>query len=97
MGMWVRSLALLSGLGDVAVSCGVGRRRGSDPVLLWHRLVATVLIGPLAWEPPSAALKDKKTKKIKNKKVKKMSLFIIGMEEKSNWLVATLNPFLKMS
>ena len=40
----------------VAVSCGVGCRRGSDPPLLWlwHRLVATAPIGPLAWEPPYA-------------------------------------------
>ena len=38
------------------MSCGVGRRRGSDPVLLWlwRRLVATAPIGPLAWEPPYA-------------------------------------------
>ena len=41
----------------VAMSCGVGRRRGSDPALLWlwHRLAATAPIGPLAWEPPYAA------------------------------------------
>ena len=40
----------------VAVSCGVGRRHGSDPTLLWlwHRPVATAPIGPLAWEPPYA-------------------------------------------
>ena len=35
----VRSLASLSGLriwcSDVAVSCGVGRRHGWDPPLLW--------------------------------------------------------------
>ena len=45
------------GLGSgVAVSCGVGRRRGSDLVLLWlwHRPVATALIRPLAWETPHA-------------------------------------------
>ena len=38
----------------IAMSCDVGCRRGSDPVLLWlwHRLAATALIGPLAWEPP---------------------------------------------
>ena len=42
---------------DVDVSCGVGRRRGSDPALLWlwRRPVATAPIGPLAWEPPYAA------------------------------------------
>ena len=34
----------------VSVSCGEGRRHGSDPVLLWlwHRPAATVLIGPLS-------------------------------------------------
>ena len=38
------------------MSCGVGRRRGSDPMLLWlwRRLAATALIRPLAWEPPCA-------------------------------------------
>ena len=39
------------------MSCGVGRRRGSDPALLWlwHRPVAAAPIRPLAWEPPHAA------------------------------------------
>ena len=39
------------------MSCGVGHRRGSDPMLLWlwYRPVATALIRPLAWEPPYAA------------------------------------------
>ena len=39
---------------NVAVSCGVGRRRGLDPMLLWLwcRSVATAPIRPLAWEPP---------------------------------------------
>jgi len=39
------------------VSCGVGRRLGSDLVLLWLwcRLAATAPIRPLAWEPPYAA------------------------------------------
>ena len=46
------SLALISGLRiGVAVSCGVGCRRGSDPELLWLwcRPVAAALIRPLAW------------------------------------------------
>ena len=52
----------------VAMSCGVGLRRGSDPALLWlwHRLVAVAPIRPLAWEPPhamDAALKSKKKKR----------------------------------
>ena len=39
------------------MSCGVGHRCGSDLVLLWlwHRQVATALIGSLAWELPYAA------------------------------------------
>ena len=40
----------------IAVSCGVGCRRGSDPVLLWLQCkpVATAPIRPVAWEPPYA-------------------------------------------
>ena len=45
------------GESGIAVSCGVGHRHGSDPVLLWlwHRPAATARIKPLAWEPPYAA------------------------------------------
>ena len=53
-----QSLALLSGLSfGVAVSCGVGRRRGSDPALLWLwcRLAAAAPIQPVAWEFPYAS------------------------------------------
>ena len=53
------------------MSCGVGRRDGSDPALLWLRcrLTAVTPTGPLAWEPPCATgvalekTKDKKKKK----------------------------------
>ena len=51
------------------MSCGVGSRHSSDPMLLWlwQRPVATAPIQPLAWEPPyvmGAALKrPKQTKK----------------------------------
>ena len=50
------------------MSCGVGQRCGLDSALLWlwHRPVATVPIGPLAWESPyatGAAPKAKKPKK----------------------------------
>ena len=58
---------------SVAVSCGVGRRHGSDPAFLWlwRRLVATALIGPLAWEPPYAAgAVQEIAKRQKNKKTK---------------------------
>ena len=53
------------------MSCGVGRRRGSDLVWLWLwcRPVATALIRPLAWEPPYATgAAPKKTNKQTNKK-----------------------------
>ena len=49
----------------------MGRRRGSDPALLWLwcRPVAIAPIGPLAWEPLNAAgaaqEKAKRQKKIK--------------------------------
>ena len=60
----------------VAVSCGAGCRRGSDPELLWlwRRPVATAVIGPQVWEPPYAVgaaqemAKKKQTKKNKQKK-----------------------------
>ena len=32
------------------MSCGVGRRPGSDPMLSWHRPAATGQIRSLAWE-----------------------------------------------
>ena len=52
------------------MSCGVGRRRGSDLVLLglWWRPVVAAPIQPLAWEPPyaaGAALKREKTEEKK--------------------------------
>ena len=53
------------------MSCGVGCRRSSGPVLLWlwHRPVATAPIRPLASEPPyakEAALEKAKRQKKKN-------------------------------
>ena len=56
------------------MSCDVGCRCGSDPSLLWlwYRLVATVPIGPLVWEPSYAtgtALEKAKNKQT-NKKTK---------------------------
>ena len=44
LALWVKDLA------GVAMSCGIGRRRGLDPKLLWpwRRPVATVPTGPLA-------------------------------------------------
>ena len=50
------------------MSYGVGRRRGSDPMLLWLwcKLATTAPIEPLAWEPPYA--KGAALEKTKNKK-----------------------------
>ena len=50
------------------MSCGVGRRCSSDPLLLWlwWTPAAVALIQPLAWEPPyakGAALEKTKKKK----------------------------------
>ena len=41
----------------VALSCGVGCRRGWDLVFLWLwcRIAAVAPIGPLTWEPPCTA------------------------------------------
>ena len=57
---WVKDPAL----------CGVGHRRGSDPVLLWLwcRQAATVPSGPLAWEPLYSSCGLEKTKRSKKKK-----------------------------
>ena len=54
------------------MSCGIGRRHGLGPELLWqwHRQAAVAPIRPLAWEPPyamGAALKKQKNEKLKKK------------------------------
>ena len=56
------------------MSCGVGRRHGSDLALLWLwcRLATVTLIILLAWEPPhaaGAALKGQKKQKTKQNKI----------------------------
>ena len=61
------------------MSCGVGRRCGLDLVLLWLwcRPAATVLIGPLAWEPPRAvSVALKKTPKKRRKEKKRLDTLI---------------------
>ena len=59
------------------MSCGVGRRLGSDLVLLWlcHRPAATALIRPLAWQPPYATRAALKGQKTKDKKKKTENLY----------------------
>ena len=61
------------------MSCGVGRRRSSDPTLLWLwcSRAATAPTGPLAWEPPYAAgvaLKSEKDQKEKKRKKREIQL-----------------------
>ena len=60
------------------MSCGVGRRCGSDPSLLclWRRPAVTAPIQPLAWEPPyaaGAALENEKRQKDKKNPTNKSS------------------------
>ena len=57
------------------MSCGVGRRHGSDPewlwLWLWCRLAAAAPSGPLAWEPLYAAgVALEKAKRQKKKTLK---------------------------
>ena len=57
------------------MSCGIGRRCGSDLVLLWpwRRPAATAPIRPLAWAPPYAAGAALKREREREKKKKRMS------------------------
>ena len=71
------------------MSCGVGRRRGSDHELLWLwcRPAATTPIRPLAWESPyavGAALE--KTKR--QKKKKNQFLYLLAYP----WTSASVSP-----
>ena len=71
---WACSVGQGSG---VAVSCGIGRRQGSDLALLWlwHSPAAAASIRSLAWELPYASgvaliRQNKQTIKDKLKPVK---------------------------
>ena len=57
------------------MSCGVGRRRGLDPALLWlwRRPAATAPSRPLAWEPQKAKGAAQRKRKKKKKKKKKLN------------------------
>ena len=62
------------------MSCGVGRRQGLDPVLLWlwWRLAAVALIQSLAWELPYAMGVALKKKKEGRKEMGLLKLHFIG-------------------
>ena len=70
------------------MSCGVGRRCGSDSALLqlWRMPAAVAPIRPLAWEPPYAAgsgpRKGKKTNKQTNKKTTNKENILLNV---SSW------------
>ena len=50
------------------MSCGVGHRHGSDPLLLGCG-AAVASVRPLAWEPPYAAVAALKRQKKKKKRL----------------------------
>ena len=64
------------------MSCGVGRRHDSDPVLLllwlWRRPAAAALIQPLAWELSCTADSDLKKKKKKRQWDKLLTVTVPG-------------------
>ena len=71
------------------MSCGVGRRRGSDLALLWlWRRPAATAPKPLAWEPPYAVCaaleKDQKKRKKKKKRDKSTSLDVKVLAQRAN-------------
>ena len=80
MRLWVRSLALLGGLGiQHCCELWLGHRRGWDLALLWLwcRPAAVAPIRPLAREPPYAAgeaLKRQRTKKERSWRKKEFAL-----------------------
>ena len=64
------------------MSCGVGRRCGSELVLLW--LAAAAPIQPLAWELPytaSVALKRKKKKEKRISGILFLAWYLVSLDE----------------
>ena len=62
------------------MSCGVGCRCGSDPVLLWlwHGWATAAPVGSLAWEPPSASgAAQEKAKRQKKKEAVNFSKGVV--------------------
>ena len=61
------------------MSCGIGHRYGSDPMLLWLwcRPVAVAQIRPQAWEPPYAVGTALKTKNKKQTNKQKLRAFLL--------------------
>ena len=58
------------------MSCGVGCRRGLDPVWLWRGPVATAPVRPLAWESPYAEAAAQEMAKSQKKKSVQQGLVV---------------------
>ena len=67
------------------VSCGVGFRRGSDPMLLWLWCTpaATAPIRPLTWELSYAAGAVLKSQKKKKRKKKRSQILLRDCEKRT--------------
>ena len=78
------------------MSCGVGRRLGSDLALLWLwcRPAATALIEPLAWEPPRAS--DAALKRDQKEKEKKGKNYMFASEISQNIFPLVNKHFFKV-
>ena len=66
------------------MSCGIGRRCGSDAALLWlwPGPAATAPIRPLAWEPPYAVRMAQEMAKRQKIKIKKnFKSYFLNMSE----------------
>ena len=71
------------------MSCGVARRCGSDPTLLWLwcRLAATAPIRPQAWEPPYAVgVALEKAQRQKKKKSFHTNSFALNPSAETDWV-----------
>ena len=89
------------------MSCGVGHRRGSDPVRLWCRPAAAAPIQPLASERPYAAgvaLKRQKKKVCREEHVRRREqngndpeAETVVKEQKEDWSEMGLRPWQSMS
>ena len=95
---WPCSVSWGSG---IVVSCGLGRRLGSDLVLLrlWCRPAAKAPIRPLAWKPPyatGAAIKKAKDQKKKKKSNRKHIISKNFSKRCSSWKNKLFNcPYIK--
>ena len=77
------------------MSCGVGRRCGSDPVLLWLwcRPATTAPIRPLAWQLPYATGMALEKTKRQEKKKKELNLMLQGPREQRDLVTNSPSKF----